>query len=185
MTRLVIARLNHETNTFSPVRTRWPHSRRNGAMRRGRLPKATPAALGAFEEFARQIGAEYEVPLVAHAMPSGPVEDDAFEAMAQAILAAVGTGCDGILLDLHGAMVTRSHDDGEGELLRRIRAGAPDVPIGVALDLHGNITQAMLDHADVIVGFKTYPHVDMVETGTMSCACSRRCWPAPPVRPWR
>nr|HRO15319.1 M81 family metallopeptidase [Paracoccus sp. (in: a-proteobacteria)] len=72
---------------------------------------------------------------------------------------------DGILLDLHGAMVARSHDDGEGELLARVRAAAPGVPIGVALDLHGNITQGMLDNCDVIVGFKTYPHIDMVETG--------------------
>ena len=165
MTRLVIARLNHETNTFSPVGTTLASFAPKWGDEARAIAKGYSAALGAFEEFARQIGAEYEVPLVAHAMPSGPVEDDAFEAMAQAILAAVETGCDGILLDLHGAMVTRSHDDGEGELLRRIRAAAPDVPIGVALDLHGNITQAMLDHADVIVGFKTYPHVDMVETG--------------------
>src|SRR5699024_8170600 len=112
-----------------------------------------------------RIGAQIDVPLIAHAMPSGPVEDNAFEAMSQAILEAVGQGCDGILLDLHGAMVTRSHDDGEGELLARVRAAAPGIPIGVALDLHGNITQTMLDNCDVIVGFKTYPHVDMVETG--------------------
>ncbi|MEF9601425.1 M81 family metallopeptidase, partial [Paracoccus sp. PXZ] len=165
MTRLVLARLNHETNSFSPVKTplaafapKWGEDALAAA-------ENYPAAIGAFHAFARRIGAEIEVPVLAHAMPSGPVEDEAFEAMAQAILAAVGKGCDGILLDLHGAMVTRSHDDGEGELLRRIRAAAPGVPIGVALDLHGNITQAMLEHCDVIVGFKTYPHVDMVETG--------------------
>ncbi|UFS66735.1 M81 family metallopeptidase [Paracoccus denitrificans] len=165
MTRLVLARLNHETNTFSPVKTplaafapRWGEDALAAA-------ESYPAAIGAFHAFARRIGAEIEVPVLAHAMPSGPVEDDAFEAMAQAILAAVERGCDGILLDLHGAMVTRSHDDGEGELLRRIRAAAPGVPIGVALDLHGNITGGMLEHCDVIVGFKTYPHVDMVETG--------------------
>ncbi|MDK8875129.1 M81 family metallopeptidase [Paracoccus sp. SSJ] len=165
MTRLVLARLNHETNTFSPVKTplaafapRWGEDALAAA-------ENYPAAIGAFHAFARRIGAEIEVPVLAHAMPSGPVEDDAFEAMAQAILAAVERGCDGILLDLHGAMVTRSHDDGEGELLCRIRAAAPGVPIGVALDLHGNITGGMLEHCDVIVGFKTYPHVDMVETG--------------------
>ncbi|MDQ7263446.1 M81 family metallopeptidase [Paracoccus sp. PS-1] len=165
MTRLVLARLNHETNSFSPVKTplaafapKWGEEALAAAGN-------YPAAIGAFHAFARRIGAAVEVPLIAHAMPSGPVEDEAFEAMAQAILAAVEKGCDGILLDLHGAMVTRSHDDGEGELLRRVRAAAPGVPIGVALDLHGNITQAMLEHCDVIVGFKTYPHVDMVETG--------------------
>ncbi|WP_353144201.1 M81 family metallopeptidase [Paracoccus sp. (in: a-proteobacteria)] len=165
MTRLVLARVNHETNTFSPVKTplaafapKWGGDALAAA-------RDYPAALGAFYAFARRIGAEIEVPVVAHAMPSAPVEDEAFGAMAQAILTAVEKGCDGILLDLHGAMVTRSHDDGEGELLRRVRASAPGVPTGVALDLHGNITQGMLDHCDVIVGFKTYPHVDMVETG--------------------
>ncbi|WJS85960.1 M81 family metallopeptidase [Paracoccus sp. TOH] len=165
MTRLVLARLNHETNSFSPVKTplaafapKWGEEALAAAA-------TYPAAIGAFHAFAHRIGAEIEVPLIAHAMPSGPVEDEAFEAMAQAILTSVEKGCDGILLDLHGAMVTRSHDDGEGELLRRVRAAAPGVPIGVALDLHGNITQAMLDHCDLIAGFKTYPHVDMVETG--------------------
>lgn len=165
MTRLVLARLNHETNTFSPVPTPlaafnplWGDDAKAAAQ-------GHSTAVGAFDAFARRIGAQVDVPLIAHAMPSGPVDDDAFEAMAQAILSAVGRGCDGILLDLHGAMVTHGHDDGEGELLRRIRALAPDVPIGVALDLHANITRTMLDHCDVIVGFKTYPHVDMVETG--------------------
>lgn len=163
--RLVLARLNHETNTFSPVPT--PLVSFNPLLGDEALAAAegSPTALGAFHAFARHIGVRIDVPLIAHAMPSGPVEDDTFEAMAQAILGSVEQGCDGILLDLHGAMATRSHDDGEGELLARVRAAAPAVPIGVALDLHGNITQTMLDNSDVIVGFKTYPHVDMVETG--------------------
>lgn len=157
--------MNHETNSFSPVPT--PLAAFAPAWGPDALAAADgyPAAIGAFHAFARRIGAQIEVPLIAHAMPSGPVEDAAFEEMAQAILAAIARGCDGILLDLHGAMVTRSHDDGEGELLRRIRAAAPGLPIGVALDLHGNITREMLENCDVIVGFKTYPHVDMVETG--------------------
>ena len=74
-------------------------------------------------------------------------------------------GCDAVLLGLHGAMVTRSHADGEGELLRRIRALAPDVPIGVALDMHTNLYDAMGRHATTIAGYQTYPHVDMHGTG--------------------
>lgn len=62
-------------------------------------------------------------------------------------------------------MVAENSVDGEGDLLARVRAAAPGVPIGVASDLHGNITQKMIDNADVAVGFKTYPHVDMYETG--------------------
>ena len=165
MTRLVLARLNHETNTFSPLPTPLAAFAPKWGADALAAADGYSAAIGAFHAFARRIGAEIEVPLIAHAMPSGPVEDDAFEEMAQAILAAVEKGCDGILLDLHGAMVTRSHDDGEGALLARVRAAAPGVPIGVALDLHGNITRQTLDNCDVIVGFKTYPHVDMVETG--------------------
>src|SRR6185295_9543389 len=81
------------------------------------------------------------------------------------IVDAVARGCDAVLLDLHGAMVTRSHDDGEGELLGRIRRVAPDVPIGVALDMHTNLFPAMGNLATVIAGYQTYPHVDMYETG--------------------
>jgi microcystin degradation protein MlrC len=62
-------------------------------------------------------------------------------------------------------MVTRAHDDGEGELLSRIRRVAPRVPIGVALDMHTNLFPAMGDQATVIAGYQTYPHVDMYQTG--------------------
>jgi microcystin degradation protein MlrC len=163
--RFVVARMNHETNTFSPVPTplasfnpRWDED----ALQAG---TGSRTAMGAFLAFAEVRGAEVVTPVFATANPSGPVADDAFEAMAAAIVDAVRNGCDAVLLDLHGAMVTESLEDGEGELLARIRAVAPDVPLGVALDLHGNITERMVANADVLVGFKTYPHVDMYETG--------------------
>ncbi|POR44550.1 M81 family metallopeptidase [Methylobacterium sp. V23] len=163
--RIVTARVNHETNTFSPLAT--PLAAFNplwgdAALAAGR---DSTTALGAFIRFGEARGATVVVPVSAHANPSGPVADAAFAALAAAILDAVRPGCDAILLDLHGAMVTESHDDGEGELLARIRALAPGVPLGVALDLHGNITGRMVDNCDAIAGFKTYPHVDMAETG--------------------
>ena len=85
--------------------------------------------------------------------------------MAGRICDAVAQGCDAVLLDLHGAMVTRSFDDGEGELLARIRRIAPEVPVGVALDMHTNLFPAMGRLATVIAGYQSYPHVDMYETG--------------------
>ncbi len=163
--RLVLARLNHETNTFSPVPSPLSAFRPRWGADAAAAAAGSPTALGALHAYATRSGAQIEVPVLAHANPSGPVEDDAFEAMAGVILAAVAKGCDGILLDLHGAMVTRSHDDGEGELVARIRKIAPHVPLGVALDLHGNITQRFIAACDAVVGFKTYPHIDMVETG--------------------
>lgn len=166
--KIVAARLNHETNTFSPVPTPLgsfgPDAPTFGAAALAQA-RGTRTALGAFIAAAQMRGAEIEVAVNATANPSGRVHDTAFETMAQRIVDAVSDGCDLILLDLHGAMATQSFDDGEGELLQRVRAVAPRTPLAVALDLHGNISQAMIDNADLIVGFKTYPHIDMFETG--------------------
>jgi len=168
--RVVIAQMKHETNTFSPVPT--PLAR---FAQDGELPleggdayqayKNTGSAIAAFIELAEEAGAEIMLPVAASAWPSGPVEDSAFEYICGKICAAVGEGCDAVLLDLHGAMVTRSHEDGEGELLRRVRAIAPRVPIGVALDMHTNFYPAIAEHASIVAGYQTYPHVDMFETG--------------------
>ncbi|MGH8618280.1 MAG: M81 family metallopeptidase [Burkholderiales bacterium] len=169
--KVVIARLNHETNTFSPVPTplkafgtgdpRGPAFGRE-AYTQG---KGSQTAMGAFIDLAEARGCDIVTPLCAMANPSGPVDAAAFETMCQAIVDAVAAGCDAIVLDLHGAMVAAGVEDGEGELLARIRAIAPRTPLAVALDLHGNISDRMVALADVVVGFKTYPHVDMVETG--------------------
>jgi microcystin degradation protein MlrC len=68
------------------------------------------------------------------------------------------------MLDLHGAMVTRQYEDAEGELLRRVRAVAPDTKLSVSLDMHANIFDGMVSRADVIAGYRTYPHVDHLPT---------------------
>ena len=168
--RLVIAQMKHETNTFSPVPTplaRFAHGRALPPEGREVYEafKGTGTAIGAFIDLADKAGAEAVYPIAGNAAPSAPVENDAYEAMAGRIVDAVAKGCDAVLLDLHGAMVTRSYDDGEGELLGRIRRIAPEVPIGVALDMHTNLFPAMGRLATAIAGYQTYPHVDMYETG--------------------
>ncbi len=168
--KLVIAQMKHETNTYSPVPTPLarfaigsdvpPEGAAAVAAYRG-----TGSAIAAFIDLAEAAGADCTVAVAGNAWPSGPVHSDAFEHMAGKIVAAVAQGCDAVLLDLHGAMVTEHHADGEGELLRRIRAVAPTVPIGVALDMHTNLYDAMAQHATVIAGYQTYPHIDVYETG--------------------
>ncbi len=168
--KLVIAQMKHETNTYSPVPTPLarfaigsdvpPEGAAAVAAYRG-----TGSAIAAFIDLAEAAGADCTVAVAGNAWPSGPVHSDAFEHMAGRIVAAVAQGCDAVLLDLHGAMVTEHHADGEGELLRRIRAVAPTVPIGVALDMHTNLYDAMAQHATVIAGYQTYPHIDVYETG--------------------
>ena len=169
--RLLAAMFKHETNTFSPVPT--PVERFFG-YRPGMLAGAaaidahrgTGSGLAGFIAVAEAAGASIEVAVAAEASPSGPVEDDAYEAIAAPILAAVRAGgWDAILLDLHGAMVTRSHEDGEGELLRRIRAIDAAVPIGVVMDMHANVYDDIVRCATVVTGYHTYPHVDVREAG--------------------
>ncbi len=168
--RLVIAQMKHETNTFSPVPTplaRFAHGAPLPFEGRAvyEAYKGTGTAIGAFIDLADQAGAETLFPVAGNAAPSAPVDSAAYEAMAGAIVDAVAKGCDAVLLDLHGAMVTQAHDDGEGELLGRIRKIAPEVPIAIALDMHTNLFPAMGRLATVIAGYQTYPHVDMYETG--------------------
>ena len=126
--RFLIAQFSHETNTFSPVPTRIERFCREGdtplfgkaaiAHYRG-----TGTCMGGFLEVAASVGAEIAVPIAASAPPSGPVERDTYEVCAKAITDAVAKGgFDGLMLDLHGAMVAEHVEDGEGELLRRIRA---------------------------------------------------------------
>src|ERR671923_3071366 len=162
--RIVIASMMHETNTFSPVPTPLTSFR----PLRGEAAIAefehTNTQLGGFLDVARGMGAESVVPLAANAHPSGYVERRAYEDMCEAIIGGIRGGCDAAFLALHGAMVAEHVDDGEGELLRRIRAVAPRLPIAVGLDFHAQMTAAMIDHATVVTGYCTYPHVDMADT---------------------
>ncbi len=170
--RLLLAMMKHETNTFSPVLTDLARFAGAGGSEPERGAAAVAAyrgtgtVTGAYIEIAEREGADFELAIAADAWPSGPVEDDAYEAICAVILAAVRRGgWDGILLDLHGAMVTRSHEDGEGTLLKRIRAIDPTTPIAVGYDMHANVYAEMVEHANVVAGYQTYPHIDMHGTG--------------------
>ncbi|MCW5624631.1 MAG: M81 family metallopeptidase [Burkholderiales bacterium] len=171
--KLVIAQLQHETNTFSPIATPWesfgggngPYLGRDAqaAMKPTRLPMA------AFLHLAEQAGAEIVTPFAAWANPSGPVDGAAYDRFCDLLCEAVAKGCDAVCLDLHGAMVVADRtDDGEGTLLEKIRAVAPNTPIAVSLDLHANVTDRMVRNSTIIAGYKTYPHVDQYEAGHLA-----------------
>jgi len=167
--RVLTARFMHETNTFSRVKTDMAEWRRRDFHRDNEIPTAfrgTRSALGATFEAADKFGWILIHPISANANPSGIVTDDAFDQIGGAILAAAGnqSPIDGVLLHLHGAMVVDSHEDGEGELLARLRRViGPDLPVVATLDLHANVTRQMADHASALIAFRTYPHVDQYE----------------------
>ena len=166
--KIGIAMMSHETNTFSPVITDLDRfSSGHGVPLRGEAAlntyRGTASCLGGYIAVAEQQAVEIDMGIAAAAPPSGPVENDAYAYMCDAIVELAGR-VDALLLDLHGAMTTKTYDDGEGELLRRIRVDNPELPIAISLDMHANITELMVGNCDVLTGYHTYPHIDMDST---------------------
>ena len=173
--RVALAGFLHETNTFAPARADLEQFQ----LGNGYIPMARGAAMPAAVQgvnlgmagalvVAEKYGWEIEPILWAGAIPSAHVTEAAFETIAGDIIAGLAAipRPDGVFLDLHGAMVAEHLEDGEGEIARRVRAVVgPEVPVVAALDLHGNISAEFVELVDALVGFRTYPHVDMAETG--------------------
>ncbi len=168
--RFLLAMLKHETNTFSPVPTPLQRFRDWGMHENEAVVaayKGTNHPLAAYIDLAEGIGAEIVTPIAAEGMPSGPVDRQAYDYLTGRILDALRNygPFDAALLDLHGAMVPDGMVDGEGPLLQRMREIAPNLPIGITFDMHGNMTRQIMDNATVVVGYKTYPHIDMYKAG--------------------
>ncbi|HEU0155391.1 MAG TPA: M81 family metallopeptidase [Stellaceae bacterium] len=169
MKRVLTARFMHETNTFSRVPTDMAMIRRRDYHLENEIPVAfrgTRSAFGATFEAADKFGWNLVHPVSANPNPSGIVTDDAFEMLTGMILDAVDAKgpIDGALLHLHGAMVSESHEDAEGEFLARLRRRlGPEAPVVVTLDLHANVTQRMADNASALIAYRTYPHIDQYE----------------------
>jgi microcystin degradation protein MlrC len=180
--RIAVGGFLHESHSFAPRPTRYEDFVQPGgfprltagagllgAVRGTSVPLAGAVAAGQTE------GVDL-VPLAwGFANPAGPVQDEAFERISALICAELSNALDagpldGIYLDLHGAAVADSFPDMEGELLRRVRAIAGDVPLTISLDPHCNLTRRMVELVDALVPFRTYPHVDMKEAGSQAMA---------------
>lgn len=170
MTHFIVltAELLHETNTFCTLPTSLATFAERGLLYGESAMVArrdNNTELGGFLEAAQVYDWVVVHAISAHAQPGGRVTREAFDRLTAPIIAAAQAHhgqLDGILLGLHGAMVTDFCDDGEGELLRLLRAHVgPNVPIGITLDPHANVSRQMCDLANIMVSFKTYPHTDM------------------------
>lgn len=176
--RMAIGGFLHESHSFAPHPTTYQNFIApggfpplcHGAALIGSLRNASVPAAGAIS-VAEAEGTTI-VPLAwGIANPAGPIQDEAFERIAALNCALLSKALDdgpldGIYMDLHGAAMVDSFPDAEGELLRRIRAvcGAT-LPLAISLDPHANLTEVMVQLTDVVVPFRTYPHVDMKEAG--------------------
>jgi microcystin degradation protein MlrC len=175
MTRIAIGGFLHETNTFAPTKATyadfvhgggWPSMTQGAGLLM--MMRNINVGLAGFIGEAEARGWELVPTIFAAASPCAHVTRDAYERIAGAIVEGIkdAGAIDAVYLDLHGAMVTEHLDDGEGEILARVRrAIGNDLPLVASLDLHANVTPEMVKHADALIAYRTYPHVDMAETG--------------------
>ena len=174
MARIAIGGFQHETNCFVEPKTDFAYF----AAHRDRPPlvygadvvKWLTGTTFAIAGFMKDMAARHDlVPILwTSGGAGGIVTRDAFERIAGSLVGDLSKAMpvDAVYLDLHGAMVSEDFEDGEGEVLRRIRSAVgPKVPIVISLDYHANVTPEMVAHADALVAYRTYPHVDRVETG--------------------
>lgn len=174
--RIASGGVQHETNTFATSPTTLEHfiidSNCGPELAGGEIIfdryRGTAAIHGGYIAGAEAAGVELVPLLCARAQPSGIVDQEAFDTMLRWFLERLEEAgpVDGVLLDLHGAMVTERLSDAEGAFIAAVREQVgPEVPIVATLDLHANISPEMAALADVLIGFDTYPHVDMYERG--------------------
>ena len=171
--RIGFAGFQHETNTFAPFSTQFKDFENPGNMvpfTVGNSIKTRCSGQNIPISGFMEAGSEFDlIPLsYASAEPGGLVSQDAFDRISGSILSGIETAgkLDGLYFDLHGAMVTEMYDDGEEELMKRVRdLVGPDLPIVTSLDLHGNISPGFIDLINATTIYRTYPHVDMAETG--------------------
>ena len=165
--RIGVASLVQETNTFSPK----PTVREDFTILAGEAALRTLA--GTNTEYAGAVarlegmGADVAPVLAGWALPSGRVTDETFEHLAGMLEREIDRALplDGLVLSLHGAMVAGSILDADAALIEVVRGRIGSVPLGVCLDLHANVTERMVELADIMVGYHTEPHVDMAATG--------------------
>ena len=179
MTRIAVGGFLHETNTFAPTKATYADFVHGGgwpAMARGagvlKIMRNINVGLAGFVEAAEVNGWELVPTISAAATPCAHVTRDAYERIAKEMIDGIASAgpLDAVYLDLHGAMVAEHFDDGEGEILARVRQViGKDLPLVVSLDLHANVTPEMVEHADALIAYRTYPHVDMADTGR-ACA---------------
>jgi microcystin degradation protein MlrC len=174
--RIAIGQFMEESNTFVRQRADLEHFRGTQLLYGPEVVerlRGTRAEVGGFLDTLDPAGVEVVPTVAANAVSSGPVTRAAFEHVRDALLerlAAAGPVY-GVLLALHGAMVLEDAPDGEGELLAAVRTAiGPGVPLVATLDLHATITPRMVAEADALVGYDTYPHVDLYETGAKAAA---------------
>ena len=170
--RVVTGGISHETSTFTMVPTTWEsYAERFGYLRGAEMVekfRGVNTPIGGFIEGAEAHGFELIPTIFGEPHPSGPTPRAIFDTILNDLLEGIDAAgpIDGVLLELHGAMVAEGIDDGEGHILEAVRQRVgPELPVVVQLDIHSNVSRRMVGMADVLIGRETYPEIDMAERG--------------------
>lgn len=178
--RILIAQFAHETNTFSRLPTTLEDYRRRWLVEGEAIVprfRATRTEIGGLIDYAANAGWELVPAVAANATPSGKLTREAWETIRDLILAQARKAgkLDGVVLALHGAMVSETEDDAEGALLEALRrVVGPALPVIATLDLHANATPRMARHANALISYRTYPHIDQYERAQQAAALMDR-----------
>jgi len=163
--RFIAGGIMHETHTFSSEPTPLDRFR----IWRGDEVMAFRGknhSFGGAIDACDALGIDYAPTFFADALPAAPTDGDSFDAMTAELCDRIAAAlpADGIVLNLHGAMVAEDTPDAESEILRRVRAAVGyEIPIAVTLDFHANIGQEMIALATIVTTYDTYPHTDAAE----------------------
>lgn len=169
--RIAIGGFFHESNTFCRPFTELADYERTRLYRGAEMIaplKGTDTEIGGFLTGAEELGFEVVPTYYAWAWPAGPLTDDCFRTILDRIKAEIEAAgpVDGVLFQLHGAMVTQSEDDPDGTILAEVRSClGPGVPLVATFDLHANLSPLMVSACDALIGYDTYPHVDLHDRG--------------------
>jgi microcystin degradation protein MlrC len=173
--RIAVAGFMHESNTFNPLRTDRAAFAAQALTEGTALLEEWHAAhheMAGFLQTLERDGVETVPLLMAWATPAGPVAAEAFEEISGRLGALLSEArTDGLLLALHGAMVAEGHDDADGEIVSRLRkVVGPDFPIFVTLDLHGNVSERLVEQSTFVTAYRTCPHIDQFDTGQLAAS---------------
>ncbi len=169
--RIVTGTISHETNTFSNIPTDLEEFGKQGiSLGPDVLTRfaGTNSIEAGYIDAAKQHGFELVPTVWGSAIPGGVIPRATLDWLLGKLLDGIkGAGqIDAVMLHLHGAAVAEGIDDVEGYVLEAVRKlVGPKVPIVSTLDLHGNMTEKMVQNADLLIGYDTYPHVDVYERG--------------------
>ncbi|MDE2747496.1 MAG: M81 family metallopeptidase [Chloroflexota bacterium] len=175
--RIAVGGIMHESNTFNHRPTPLEAFRVQRGVELLSWWRDSPHEMAGFIAGAQRFGCEVFPTLMAQATPGGVVTGDAFERLTQELLERLSLAppLDGLLLALHGAMVSEAHSDADGELLRRLRAQfGPDFPLVVTHDFHANISEQVVELSTALIIYKSYPHLDHRERGLQAASVIAR-----------